>query len=428
MTTVTAVLLISVVLLALFGVPLAWSLGLSSILAILAGGNTIPMQMIAQRMFTGALAYAFLAIFFFILSGAIMQHGGLSARLIDFANSLVGHIRGGASLVCMVACTFFAAISGSSIATTAAIGGIMYPQLVRLGYPEDYSAALPASGGVLGIIIPPSVTFVIYGTTTNTSIGGLLMSGIVPGILGGIALCVLCYYFARKHNYPRSEGFSLKQVAKTTKAALAALFMPVIILGGIYSGIFTPTESAAVAAAYGLLVALLVYRELSWESFKKALRETTRTTANVMFLVMAATVFSWLLTINNIPGILSRFLIAHVAGAGMFLFGTMVLLLFLGMFMDIAAIILIIAPLLCPVAYSFGIDPIHYGLIFVFTLSIGQVTPPFGACLFVVCGLSRHSIMEVGVRAVPFSLVLVGVVALVCIFPPLATLVPGLMI
>ena len=428
LSSVAIALLISVLILAILGVPLAWAMGLSGIIAVFVSGGDIPLQMIAQRMFTGGEKYSFLAIFFFIFSGSIMQHGGLSPRLINFANSLVGHIRGGASLVCMVACTFFAAISGSSIATTAAIGGVLYPELVKLGYPEDYAAALPTAGGVLGIVIPPSVTMVIYGNTTNVSIGNLLISGIIPGLIGGFVLCVMAYYFACKNNYPKSEAFQWATTIKTFKKALAALVMPIIILGGIYSGIFTPTESAAVAAAYGLIVALFVYKEFTWDMFKQVLKETTRTTANVMILVMTATVFSWILTVNNVPKILGDFLIANVANSITFLVGTLLLLLFFGMFMDVAAIILILAPLLCPVAYQFGIDPIHYGCIFVFALAIGNATPPFGGCLFVACGFSRRTIMEVGIKAMPFCLGLAGVVLLVCLIPELATFLPSIMV
>lgn len=427
MSTMAIVLILTVIIFVSIGVPLVWSMGLASICAILAGGNEISFQMIAQRMFTGGEKYAFLAIFFFIFAGCIMQYGGLSKRLIDFANSLVGHIIGGASIVCMVACTFFAAISGSSIATTAAIGGILYPELKRLGYPESYAAALPAVGGVLGIVIPPSVTFIIYGTTTNTSVGSLLMSGVIPGVLGGVVLCCLCYYFARKNNYPKNEGFDKKAVITATKKSFAALVMPIIILGGIYSGVFTPTESAAVAAAYGLFVSVFIYKDMTVQMFKDIVKETTRTTANVMILVMSATVFSWLLTINNIPVLLSNFLISIVSNKYMFLVGVVILLMILGMFMDVAAIILIIAPLLTPVAANFGIDPIHFGLIFVFTLAIGQATPPFGTCLFVSCGISQRSVMEIGIKAIPFCGALFALILVICFIPGLATFLPSIM-
>lgn len=426
MTTVAIVLIVSVFAFAVLGVPLAWSLGLSSLCAILTTG-TISLGMLAQRMYTGGAVYAFLAIFFFIFAGNIMTYGGLSKRLIRFANGLVGHHTGGTSIVCMLACTFFAAISGSSIATTAAIGGMLYPELKDYGYPDDYAAALPAVGGVLGIVIPPSVTFIVYGTTLNISVGKLLFSGVVPGILGGIALSVMCYIFAKKRNYPKGEKMNRKEFWKVAWEAGPALLTPLIILGGIYSGLFTPTESAAVATLYSIIATKFFYKELDWSIYKQAMRDTTQTTANIMILVMSATCFSWLLTINNIPTMLSTFLLSIVHTKFAFWVGVLVLLVFLGMFMDVSTIILIIAPLLAPVADSFGIDPIQFGCIFVFTLAIGQATPPFGACLFVSSSISGHGIMRLGLLSIPFILVLLLVVILTCIFPDLATLLPSLM-
>lgn len=426
MTTVAIVLIVSVFAFAVLGVPLAWSLGLSSLCAILTTG-TISLGMLAQRMYTGGAVYAFLAIFFFIFAGNIMTYGGLSKRLIRFANGLVGHHTGGTSIVCMLACTFFAAISGSSIATTAAIGGMLYPELKDYGYPDDYAAMLPAVGGVLGIVIPPSVTFIVYGTTLNISVGKLLFSGVVPGILGGIALSVMCYIFAKKRNYPKGEKMNRKEFWKVAWEAGPALLTPLIILGGIYSGLFTPTESAAVATLYSIIATKFFYKELDWSIYKQAMRDTTQTTANIMILVMSATCFSWLLTINNIPTMLSTFLLSIVHTKFAFWVGVLVLLVFLGMFMDVSTIILIIAPLLAPVADSFGIDPIQFGCIFVFTLAIGQATPPFGACLFVSSSISGHGIMRLGLLSIPFILVLLLVVILTCIFPDLATLLPSLM-
>lgn len=300
MTTVAIVLIVSVFAFAVLGVPLAWSLGLSSLCAILTTG-TISLGMLAQRMYTGGAVYAFLAIFFFVFAGNIMTYGGLSKRLIRFANGLVGHHTGGTSIVCTLACTFFAAISGSSIATTAAIGGMLYPELKDYGYPDDYAATLPAVGGVLGIVIPPSVTFIVYGTTLNISVGKLLFSGVVPGILGSIALSVMCYIFAKKRNYPKGEKMNRKEFWKVAWEAGPALLTPLIILGGIYSGLFTPTESAAVATLYSIIATKFFYKELDWSIYKQAMRDTTQTTANIMILVMSATCFSWLLTVNNIP-------------------------------------------------------------------------------------------------------------------------------
>lgn len=426
MTTVAIVLIVSVFAFAVLGVPLAWSLGLSSLCAILTTG-TISLGMLAQRMYTGGAVYAFLAIFFFIFAGNIMTYGGLSKRLIRFANGLVGHHTGGTSIVCTLACTFFAAISGSSIATTAAIGGMLYPELKDYGYPDDYAATLPAVGGVLGIVIPSSVTFIVYGTTLNISVGKLLFSGVVPGILGSIALSVMCYIFAKKRNYPKGEKMNRKEFWKVAWEAGPALLTPLIILGGIYSGLFTPTESAAVATLYSIIATKFFYKELDWSIYKQAMRDTTQTTANIMILVMSATCFSWLLTVNNIPTMLSTFLLSIVHTKFAFWVGVLVLLVFLGMFMDVSTIILIIAPLLAPVADSFGIDPIQFGCIFVFTLAIGQATPPFGACLFVSSSISGHGIMRLGLLSIPFVLVLLLVVILTCIFPDLATLLPSLM-
>ena len=427
MTTAAIVLFISVIIFAIFGVPLVWSLALACICSITAGQTLNTLPLLTQRVFAGGLQYSMLAIFFFVMAGAIMQYGGLSRRLVSFANSLVGHISGGASLVCVMACAFFAAISGSAVATTAAIGGIMYPELKQLGYPEDYAAALPAAAGVLGVIIPPSVLFIIYGNITNVSPGKLLMAGIVPGFLGALFMCVICYVLARIRKYPKNQGFVLKNVFVSFKEAFWALMMPVIILGGIYTGIFTPTESGVVAAGYGLLCAVLIYREMSMELFIRIIKESCRTTGNVMILCMAAGALSYLLTIYQIPATLSSFLIANVSNRYTFMAGVVILLLFLGMFMDVGASILILGPLLAPVAAAFGIDPVQFGMIFVFSMAIGQATPPFGTDLFVVCGFSGRQVMAVGKHSLVFCTALIAVILLCMFIPQIATALPGIM-
>ena len=427
MTTAAIVLIISVIIFAIFGVPLVWSLALACICSITAGQTLNTLPLLTQRVFAGGLQYSMLAIFFFVMAGAIMQYGGLSRRLVSFANSLVGHISGGASLVCVMACAFFAAISGSAVATTADIGGIMYPELKQLGYPEDYAAALPAAAGVLGVIIPPSVLFIIYGNITNVSPGKLLMAGIVPGFLGALFMCVICYVLARIRKYPKNQGFVLKNVFVSFKEAFWALMMPVIILGGIYTGIFTPTESGVVAAGYGLLCAVLIYREMSMELFIRIIKESCRTTGNVMILCMAAGALSYLLTIYQIPATLSSFLIANVSNRYTFMAGVVILLLFLGMFMDVGASILILGPLLAPVAAAFGIDPVQFGLIFVFSMAIGQATPPFGTDLFVVCGFSGRQVMAVGKHSLVFCTALIAVILLCMFIPQIATALPGIM-
>ncbi len=249
------------ILFMLLKIPIAWALGLSSIIALLMDGG-YPIAVAAQRMFTGADIFSLLAIPFFILAGDVMVKGGLSRRLVDFADSLVGWLSGGLSLVSIVSCMFFAAISGSSVATTAAIGGIMCPEMEKRGYPKDYSAAVQAIGGTLGIVIPPSIVFIMYGTATNVSIADLLMSGIIPGVITGIALCVLAYIIAKRRGFPKSQGFTFSKVRQSFRSSVFALLMPLIILGGIYAGVFTPTESAVVAVVYGILVSLIVYREM----------------------------------------------------------------------------------------------------------------------------------------------------------------------
>ena len=427
MSNAAITLIATLVALAVAGVPLAWALCLSSFFSLAAAGTLGTLPILVQRLFGSGTQYALLAIFFFVLSGAIMQHGGLSKRLIDFANSIVGHISGGSSLVCMLACTFFAAISGSSVATTAAIGSILYPELKRLGYPEPYAAALPAAGGILGVIIPPSVLFILYGSVTNTSPGKLLMSGLIPGLLGSVVLCVMCYIIARRYMYPRTSQFLMSEVLRSFKDAIWALLMPLIILGGIYTGVFTPTESAAVSCAYGLIVAALFYRELSFPTFTRILKDSCRTTANVMILVMSAGTFSYLLTIYQAPASLSRFLIANVGSPAAFIAGAILLLVFLGMFMDVGAIILILGPMLAPVALAFKIDPILFGLIFIFTLAIGQATPPFGGCLFVASSISGRNVIEIGRAAIPFCAALLLLVSICAVFPSLATYLPSVM-
>ena len=421
------VLIVSLIVLAVAGIPIVWSLCLSCILSVAANGTGDMLTILVQRMFAGGLQYTLLAIFFFILAGAIMQHGGLSRRLVDFANSLVGHISGGASLVCVIACTFFAAISGSAVATTAAIGSIMYPELKRLGYPGAYAAALPAATGVLGVIIPPSVLFLLYGNITNVSPGKLLMSGIFPGLMGALFIGILCYILAKVRNYPKNSSFSLKEVWLTFFEAFWALLMPLIILGGIYAGIFTPTESAAVAAGYGLVVAVFVHKEMTFALFKRIMKESCQVTGNVMILCMAASAYSYLLTIYQVPATFSKFLIANVANGTVFMVGVVLLLFILGMFMDVGAVILILAPMFAPVALAFGISPIHFGLVFVFAIAIGQATPPFGTNLFVACGYSGYSVMEVGKNSLMFVSMLVLTIALCIFFPALATYLPGIM-
>ena len=420
------VLIVVFIVTLIMGVPIVWSMSLACIASCLAAGD-VPILFFAQKMEAGTEKYTFLAIFFFMLAGAIMQHGGISERLIALTKTLFGNISGGLSIVVIVVCMFFAALTGSSIATTAAIGAMLYPELVKAGYPKGYAAALPVAGGTLGIVIPPSIPFVIYGTTVNTSVAKLLLSGVVPGIMAGGAMCVYAYFYAKRKNFPKEERASLKEIGLALKNSLLALFMPLIILGGIYAGVFTPTESAVVAVVYGLLVSCFIYRELKLDKLLSIVVDSVKGTANVMLLIMAAGVLGWVLTRNNIPAAVTTALTTIFTSKVSFLLCLNVLLIFLGMIMDTGAIILIAAPLIYPIAVSLGIDPVHLGCIVVFNLSVGQATPPFGNCLFAATAATDQDVVSLSKNSLPFIGILYACVLLTSFIPAVSTWLPSMM-
>jgi C4-dicarboxylate transporter DctM subunit len=419
------VMLILVVVLAALGLPIAWALGGASIAAVLIDPQ-LSIGACVQKIFTGCDNFAMLAVPAFFLAGDIMGKGGLSKRLVALADSLIGWLSGGISLVAIVACTFFAAISGSSVATTAAIGGIMYPEMTKRGYPEDYSAAVQAIGGTLGIVIPPSVVFVIYGNITGTSVSKLLMSGVLPGMITGFALCVYGYFRARVNNFPRDEGFSFLRFLDSFKNSIWALFMPVIILGGIYAGVFTPTESAVVAVFYGAVVCMAIFREINGKAVWNILKTTAANTASLMFLVMSAILFGYLITFYNIPVYVTQIFVSVAHNKFVFMFMILVLLTICGMFLEVSVTNLILGPLLAPIALSYGVDPIHFGMVFVFMLAAGQATPPFGATMFVACGLSNRPVAGVARQLIPFVIVELICAVIFAYVPALSTLLPSL--
>lgn len=408
------------------GVPFTWSL-LISCTVTLCFMDGFPLMTVVQKMYNGGAKYTLLAIFFFMLAGAIMQYGGISSRLVKFSMALVGHIRGGLSIVVLVVCMLFAALSGSSIATTAAIGGMMYSELVKAGYPEGYSGALPVAGGTLGIVIPPSIVFVVYGAATGTSISKLLMSGVIPGVMAGVFMCIYAYFYARKHDIPKANDFSWKNLASATKDAIWSLLMPVIILGGIYSGIVTPTESAAIAVVYGIIVAVFIHHEMTVQKLIQITIEAVKGTANILLLISAASVFGYVLTIYQFPTLFTNLMSTFITGKYSFLLFLNILLIILGMLMDSGAIILILAPLVYPMAMSFGIDPVHLGCIIVFNLAVGQVTPPFGNCLFAAIPATHQDIVTLAKNALPFIIILFATVFLVSYVPIFAMFLPNMM-
>jgi C4-dicarboxylate transporter DctM subunit len=303
----------------------------------------------------------------------------------------------------------------------------MYPEMVKRGYPEDYSAALQAIGGTLGIIIPPSIVFVIYGNVTGTSIAGLLMAGIVPGIICGILLCVYAFIRAKISRFPKGEQFSLKRLWQATKSAFFALLMPVIIMGGIYSGVFTPTESSVIAVFYGVFICLFVYREITIKDLWKIVKNTAKVTANLMMLVVTAQVFGWLVTYYNIPVYVTNWFMSIAGNKIIFLLIVNFLLIIAGMFLDNGTIILITGPILAPIAVKFGVDPVHFGLIVVFILAMGQATPPFGTTMFVACGISGRPVSALIGELFPLILVEVACGLLFSFVPSLSLLLPSLL-
>lgn len=425
MSTSAIALIVILIVLMLIGLPITWALGGACIAAILLD-PTLSLAMITQKIFTGCDNFSMLALPAFFLAGDIMSKGGLSKRLVAFADSFVGWISGGISLVSIVACTFFAAISGSSVATTAAIGGLMYPEMVKRGYPKDYSAAVQAIGGTLGIVIPPSTVFVIYGNITGVSVAKLLMAGVLPGILCGVLLCIYAYYKAKKCDFPKEAGFSFKRFLLSFKDAIWALIMPIVILGGIYAGIFTPTESAVVAVFYGFLVCMAIYREISGKDVWEIIKGTAVSTANLMFLVVTAQMFGYLITYYKIPVAVTEAFMTVASNKYVFLLLIILILLICGMFLEVGATNLILGPILAPIAVAFGVDPVHFGMLFVFLLALGQATPPFGTTMFVACGFSNQPVSKVAKQLLPFIAVEVVCAFIFAFVPALSTFLPNL--
>lgn len=409
-------LFISLVVLFLLGVPVAVALGLSSSIALLIGADT-PLLVLAQRAFVSLDSFPLLAIPLFILAGVVMEYGGISQRLINFANALTGHLTGGLAIVTVVTTMFFAAISGSSIAATAALGAIMIPAMIRRGYNKELAGSVQAVSGTLGIIIPPSIPLILYGVAAGASIGDLFIAGIVPGFLIGLGLLITVILIAKKHDYPKEPKTSGKELGKAFLGTIPALIMPVIILGGIYSGVFTATEAAAVAVAYAFFISIIFYRSINFSNIGAILKQATTTTSTIMFIIASAGLFSWILTIENVPQRVAGFFTSITQNPSIFLLIIVALLLVVGMFMETNASIIILAPILAPVAMEIGIDPIHFGITMIVTLAIGMVTPPLGLNLFVAGKIADIRLDQITRGMIPFY-VAVLVTLLIIVFIP----------
>ena len=417
----TAILFISLIVLLIIGVPIAFVLCGSSILAILASGD-IHSAIVIQRMFSGCGSFTLLAIPFFVLAGNLMSAGGISKRLVNLCNSLFGHISGGLAMVAIITCAFFAAISGSSAATAAAVGTIIIPGMLNHKYDKNFAAATVASSAELGVIIPPSIGLIQYGVATGTSISDLFMAGFLPGIFICLVLCVVAHFMCKKQGFEASEKASGKERWQAFKDAILAILMPVIILGGIYSGLFTPTEAAVVAVFYGLFVGLFVYKEIKFSDIPKILTDSAMTMATVLLIMSASTIFGWILTKQQIPQAVAAGFLSISASKYVFLLLVNVLLLIIGMFCEAGAAMVILAPLLAPVAQTLGIDLVHFGVIMMANLAIGMMTPPVGVNLYVVCDTAKVKIEGMMPYLIKFFLALIAGVLVVTYVPQLSLL------
>ena len=422
---VLAVLITCFFLMLATGISIAVSLALSSAVVFYTIMD-IPLIIVPQTIFKAIDSFSFMAVPFFMLAGAFMSAGGVTKRIVDFSMCLVGPIAGGLALVVAVAGMFFAALSGSSAATTAAIGATMIDEMERRGYPRSFAAAVVASGGTVGIVIPPSITMVIYGSIANTSIADLFMGGFVPGILMGVVMCLVSYYISKKKGYQGEGVFSFKQIGKSFVECFWALMMPVVILGGIYSGIFTATEAAAVAAVYGAGVGAFIYKELTWADIPKVLLQAAVATTVIMFVVGGANIFGWILTSAQVPHKLAAGFTAITSTPIVFLMLVNLLLLVLGCLVNASAAVVIVTPILLPVALSMGIDPTFFGVLMVVNLAIGCITPPVGVDLFVVSSISGVSMDEVTKKSLPYLGALLVVLVILTICPIIITFLPNL--
>ena len=417
----TAVLFISLILLLVAGVPIAFVLCGSSIIAILST-NDIHNAIVIQRMFSGSGSFTLLAIPFFVLAGNLMSSGGISKRLVNLCNSLFGHISGGLAMVAIVTCAFFAAISGSSAATAAAVGTIIIPEMLKHKYDQNFAGATVASSAELGVIIPPSIGLIQYGVATGTSISDLFMAGFLPGIFICLVLCVVAHFLCKKQGFEPSQKATREEKVQAFKDAILALLMPVIILGGIYSGLFTPTEAAVIAVFYGLIVGLFVYKEIKFSDIPKILTESAITMSTVMLIMSASTIFGWILTKLQIPQAVAQGFLGISASKYVFLLLVNLLLLFIGMFCEAGAAMVILAPLLAPVAKTLGIDLVHFGIIMMSNLAIGMMTPPVGVNLYVVCDTAKVKIEGMFPYLVRYFAALVAGVLFITYVPQLSLL------
>lgn len=413
------VLFILLFVLFLINVPIAVALGMSAAIIFIIQ-DSVPLIAVMQRMFNSVDSFPLLAIPFFILAGKLMESGGISKRLIHLANVMFGRIRGGLAIVSVIACAFFAALSGSAAATTAAVGSILIPAMVKKGYDKNFATALQATGGTVGIMIPPSVPLVLFGVIAGVSISDLFIAGIIPGLFVVCALAILVYFISLIRGYGGGEKYSFIEFLKAFKDAILALLMPFIILGGIYGGIFTPTEAALVAVVYGFIVGVFIYREIKLKEIYQIITSSVLITSVIMFIIVGASIFGYYLTREKIPAQITSFMLGITDNWIVALLIINLLLLIIGVFLETAAAIIILTPILAPVAQALGIDMVHFGIIMIVNLAIGFITPPVGINLFVASNIAGTKLEGVIKAVIPFILTMIICVLIISFIPQIS--------
>jgi C4-dicarboxylate transporter DctM subunit len=420
-----AIIFVLLMLLMLTGMPISISLGLT-VLTFLFTMTTVPIESVALKLFTGIEKFEIMAIPFFILAGNFLTHGGVARRMINFATSMVGHWHGGLALAGVFACALFAAVSGSSPATVVAIGSIILPAMVRQGYPKGFGAGVITTSGALGILIPPSIVMVMYSVTTNTSVGQLFMAGVVPGIMLAALLGLTTWFLARKHDYPRMQKATWRERFVAFRRSAWGLLLIVIVMGGIYSGVFTPTEAAAMAAVYAFVIAVFVYKDLKLKQVAKVLLDSASMSAMLLYIITNAVLFSFLMTSEGIPQAMAEWITGQGLGVVSFLLVVNVLLLLAGNVMEPSSIVLIMAPILFPVAMKLGIDPVHFGILIVVNMEVGMCHPPVGLNLYVASGITKMGISELTVAVLPWLLTMLAFLVLITYVPQISLWLPNL--
>ena len=407
----------------LTGMPISISLGLT-VLTFLFTMTQVPLESVALKLFTGIEKFEIMAIPFFILAGNFLTHGGVAKRMINFATSMVGHWYGGLGLAGVMACALFAAVSGSSPATVVAIGSILLPAMVKAGFPNKFGAGVISTSGALGILIPPSIVMVMYSVATNTSVGALFMAGVIPGLALAATLGGVTWYRARKFNYPRQPKATWGERWTSFRQSVWGLLLIVVVMGGIYTGIFTPTEAAAMSAVYAFICAVFIYRDLGMKDVPKVLLNSANMSAMLLYIITNAVLFSFIMTNENIPQALADWMMGHGLGVITFLLMCNILLLLAGNFMEPSSIVLIFAPILFPVAVALGIHPVHFGIIMVVNMEVGMCHPPVGLNLYVASGITKMGITELTVAVWPWLLSMLGFLIVVTYWPGLSLWFP----